>query len=343
MNEASIAQFGRDLVCIDWAFLYPLSVDQAVQAMDDCLSEAYHRNFPEVTRTIKSTDAPWMTLKIRKLVHKKRKCFRKEKKSQKWRAMEATTQREIKAAQKHYIGKVKQAVVESGNSGAFFRMVNKIKAKEAPVQWNVSKLFPGLSDKAVPDKCVEFFSEISRQYPPIAEPEENFAPAWPIELHEIANRLKHCKKTKSTVDGDIHPSLVTRFSDLIAVPLYCIFNKVLTCARWPTKWKTVKILPKTAIPQSLKEVRNISCTPLFSKVLEFFLLQKLKEFVKLTSSQFGGISGVGIDHFLFETWHEVLMNLEDESAASNLVSHVNTFVFRLELIYFTVESSYVTY
>ena len=47
----------------------------------------------------------------------------------------------------------------------------------------------------------------------------------------------------------------------------------LNNACWPKRWKmeSVTIIPKVSKPESFNNLRNISCTPLFSKVLEFFL------------------------------------------------------------------------
>ena len=103
--------------------------------------------------------------------------------------------------------------------------------------------------------------------------------------------------------------------------LYAIFGKVLSTCRWPKLWKreTVKIIPKTGIPVSLKDVCNISYTPLFSKVLEHFILLKLREELDISPSQFGGLAGV-TDHFICETLHEILMCLEDSESAVNLLS-----------------------
>ena len=145
---------------------------------------------------------------------------------------------------------------------------------------------------------------------------------WKIEMHEISSKLKHCKKPKGLVKGDIIPELVRKCHDLLAIPLHHIYNTVIRECEWPDLWKseTVKIIPKGKIPQTVKDVRNISCTPLFSKVLEHFVLVKLRTYLSLLNAQFGGIKGVGIDHFLAETWHEVLMSLEDQNSAASLLS-----------------------
>ena len=204
-----------------------------------------------------------------------------------------------------------------------FKALSYLKTKEAPKPWDICKLFPGKSPKEIAEECVQYFSSISKDYPPLPDPKtEISSEEWQLMLHEVAQKLKCCKKPKSIVEGDLPPKLVTMFADILAVPLLCIYNKVLSTKQWPRLWKqeTVKIIPKKKIPESISDLRNISCTPLFSKVLEQFVLTKLRQEISLSDNQFGGAKGVGIDHFLCETWHEILMNLEDTEAASSLIS-----------------------
>ena len=70
----------------------------------------------------------------------------------------------------------------------------------------------------------------------------------------------------------------------------------------------------------MSELRNLSCTPLFSKVLETFVLSKLKDEVKLSNNQYGGVKGCSTDHFLLHTWDKIIKNLEDENTAANIIA-----------------------
>ena len=85
-------------------------------------------------------------------------------------------------------------------------------------------------------------------------------------------RLKKMRKLKSMVPGDIYPPLVTQFSDFLAIPLASIYNKILNTYIWPTRWKQefVTVIPKKRCPESLSDLRNISCTMLASKVFDIF-------------------------------------------------------------------------
>ena len=55
--------------------------------------------------------------------------------------------------------------------------------------------------------------------------------------------------------------------------------------------ETVTAIPKIDNPAAYGQLRNISCTPLFSKILEHFVLTRLQEEVRPGTNQFGGIKG----------------------------------------------------
>lgn len=259
---------------------------------------------------------------MKRASEKKRKYYRDHGKNETWKRIERETDILVKQAKESFLEKAKQTAVKSNNSREFFKAIKSLNTKEPQPRWDVRKLFPGMPDREIADHCAEYFSAISQEYQPVPEPQRNGDTEWTIDMHEISSRLKFCKKPKGLVEGDIVPELVQLFPDLLAIPLHHIYNSVIRECKWPDLWKTetVKIIPKGKVPESVKDVRNISCTPLFSKVLEHFVLAKLRTMMSLSGAQFGGIKGVGIDHFLIETWHEVLMNLEDPEAAASLIS-----------------------
>ena len=114
----------------------------------------------------------------------------------------------------------------------------------------------------------------------------------------MAARIRKFRKPKSTVPGDIFPQLVTQFSNLLAIPLTDIYNKILETRVWPVCWKKeyVTIIPKVSSPESLSDLMNISCTLLASKMYESYMFDWLKLEVALRSNQYGGVKGLSTDH-----------------------------------------------
>ena len=55
----------------------------------------------------------------------------------------------------------------------------------------------------------------------------------------------------------------------------------------------VTVIPKNSAPAELGELRNLSCTPLFLKILESFILDRLKRRSSLAADNLGVSRDVG--------------------------------------------------
>ena len=143
-----------------------------------------------------------------------------------------------------------------------------------------------------------------------------------LTVAEVSTRLRRFKKPKSMVPHDIFPSLVAPAADYLARPLAHIYNTISRTATWPLLWKQefVTPIPKKSLPADLNDLRNISCTALFSKVYESFVLGWLGDQVGMRSNQMGGMKGSGTEHYLVELYQLILESLEDSRAASIITS-----------------------
>ena len=138
----------------------------------------------------------------------------------------------------------------------------------------------------------------------------------------MRKRLRECKKPKGLLNGDIWPELLMEVVDEVAPPLTNIINEALNTCRWPKIWKTevVTVIPKNKSPSTLGETRNISCTPLFSKILEHFVLLRVRSEVVIRNNQYGSTAGVGTNHYLAQAWTDILEKLDQENSSCCLVS-----------------------
>ena len=148
------------------------------------------------------------------------------------------------------------------------------------------------------------------------------SPIVVLSPKDVGTWLRKLKKTRSMVRGDMFPSIINDVASSIATPLASIFNAISSSLQWPNYWKTefVTAIPKKPHPQNTNDLRNISCTPFFSKTYESFVLDWLGDQTSLRTNQFGGVKGCGTEHFLVEMWQKVLENLDDYRAASFLTS-----------------------
>lgn len=323
INDAGIEMFGNRLVGVDWAPIYQMEVNQAVEFMDNVTDAIFSDSFPERTKTIKSTDSPWMTRRLRCRIRNRKRYFKKRGKRLLWKRKQKEVAKEIKDAKHTFLEKVKDNVKESGNTRGFFSAIKCLKTAEAPKKWKITDMMPGAPLPQIAEDCAEFFSKISNEYDPLPKPSTNEeGPAPTVEMYEVAAKLRHAKKPKSQVKGDLHPKLVEKYADLLAIPLTYIYNMILKKCEWPDLWKseTVRLIPKSTIPEEIKDLRNLSCTPVYSKILESVALKELQKDVPLSVRQYGGIKGSGVDHFLAETWHEIFRGLDGGGKAMSLLS-----------------------
>ena len=169
------------------------------------------------------------------------------------------------------------------------------------------------------------FNSISSEFEPL-EPHQiptTKPRALPrLEPFQVAGRIRAFRKPKSMVRGDIFPSLFSKFGDLLAIPLCSIFNEITTTRVWPSVWKQeyVTSIPKKSLPESIDDLRNISCTMLASKMYESYILEWLQKQVKLKNNQYGGVKGRSADHMLIAIWQKILYDLEDCRAGSVVTS-----------------------
>ena len=202
------------------------------------------------------------------------------------------------------------------------KAVSKLKDAEKSSQFDILELFPGKTEETVGPEVAAFFNKITKDYTPLT-PLLN-PPVDPIivEEYEVTAALKGFKKPRSLVRCNIFPDLSTLYADILAIPLTRIFNEGFRLGIWPEIWReeTAVIIPKCRQPENLSDLRNLSCTPLYSKVMESFVLARIKSETKIRPSQYGGIKGCGTTHYLWDLWNEVLEGLEDKNSAMALMS-----------------------
>ena len=154
----------------------------------------------------------------------------------------------------------------------------------------------GKPDEEIAEDLAEYFNRISKEFDPLGPGDipctrDEELPV--LHEYEVAARIRKFRKPKSTVPGDIFPQLVTQFADFLAIPLTSVYNCITETRSWPKCWKNefVTIIPKKSSPESLSDLRNISCTLLASKIYESYVLDWLKLEVSLRSNQYGGLRG----------------------------------------------------
>ena len=319
-------EFGTLLLSQDWSPMEVMDTSEAADWLTSILEEFMEACFPEKARIVKSSDYPWISQAIKRKVRQRNREYARKRRSNRWKILRDEAESMMKTSQEKYLKKIRDDLSLTKNTRHFFKAVQALTENDpcGPKTWSINDMFPGENDEAIAEKVAGFFNKISQEYEPLERQDLQPGISGHLcpQIHEIASRLHYFRKPKSRVRGDIFPELAKKYSDILAIPLHYIFSKAFTSGEWPAIWQTetVTVIPKVSNPTKLAQLRNLSCTPLFSKLMESFVLEKLKMEVKLSESQFGGIKGSGVDNFLIETWDEVLKSLEDRRASVTLAS-----------------------
>ena len=282
--------------------------------------------FPYKTTVRREKDPPWINPHVRALIRKRRKVYHREGRSTAWKQLMKKVRKLVKKRASRYWEHQKKNLLSSDAGRTFFKNVKSYNSKEKPPQFDVRTLFPaGLNDQEIAEKLADHFNGISLEFDgldPDSVPTTYSSPVQILSCSEVAKRLRSFKKPKSMVKHDIFPSLVNEASEFLAKPLTYIYNGISSTGSWPLLWKQefVTPIPKKSLPTSLNDLRNISCTALFSKVYESFVLGWIGEQVGMRANQMGGMKGAGTEHYLVELYQLVLEALEDSRAASVITS-----------------------
>ena len=171
-NDESSDEFGRWLVQHDWAGLIQMQgSNEKAEAYQDVVTGAMEKFFPLITVRRKTTDCQWINRRIRVLVKRRKKVYRKEGRSDKWHRLKKLTEEMIFNRRKKYLESQKKGLLVEDAARNFFRNVKAFQSKERPKPFDVRELFPGKSDPEVAEELAEYFNRISHEFSPL-EPSE---------------------------------------------------------------------------------------------------------------------------------------------------------------------------
>ena len=317
-------QFGELLAKKRWISIVKDNATETVEEFNKVVEDFKDQCFPWREYTRKSGDKPWFTKRIGRLLRRKKRAFKYEGKTTRYHDLVAEADGEILENKERFFEKVRHTITGKPDPKAYFRAIKLLQDPEAPAPWSVRSLFPGKTDEYIAEEAAEYFSRISAEFDPIprATPTPEGERMTVPSIAQIASKIRSMKKPKGQVKGDVDHRILSRFGHLLAVPLRFIFEQIYEDNVWPKQWntETVTLIPKKGVPESLADLRNISCTPFFSKLLENFILDDLKRNVKLSDQQFGGKPGVGVDHLLIEAWDFIHRSLETPGAAVGMMA-----------------------
>ena len=312
--------FAHELGNWDWSGLAELpTVDAMALELREVIDFLTDRHFPLARVRKRSNELPWITKRIRRLWKRKIRIYKKKGKSNTWWEVDRQLQQCIQEARGAFV----DTLLEQGTNGSsFYSATKKLAAASPAAPWKVTDLFTGAEPAKVCKEVLEFYRGIaSSSSEPMPELERVDGGLGNFTVERTANLLRNVKKTNSRVDGDPLAHLVRKFPKAFSEPVSVIYNEINRKGYWPKEWKKehLTIIPKIPNPADLSECRNISCTSIFSKVLEGVLLANLRKELLPDPAQYGGTPGCGAEHLLIDIWEKVVTAMEGGQNAAVLL------------------------
>ena len=320
------AGFMEEISTVDWTpLMQEKTTNGKVDRLHLILNDLLDRHFPTKTCTRRETDLPWLDKKARRMIKKKCAIYKAEGQSSRWEAMRAKVDKYLGERREVYLERQRDKFIGPQAHVSFFRNVKAFKSAEKPKEFDVRELCPGKTDREVADAVAAYFNSISSEFKPLEPCQIPFTyhkDLPPLSEEEVCKMIKDAKKPKSMVGGDIFPSLFNLAAEHLKKPVAGIYNCIIDTTVWPKAWKReyVTVIPKKGMPQSFADLRNISCTPLLSKIFEGYMLKRIKEENALKSNQYGGVKGCSTTHMVVGMLQEICENAEDYRSATILTA-----------------------
>lgn len=319
-SQSALNSFGRWASTNDWfSEVGPdQSVDNLVESFTSQVFNAIELHFPSKQVKFHPTDRPWITSYIKELVRKRQKAFHSGN-VQQWKLLRNRVKTEISRRKKNfYVDKTRN--LSKNDCKGWWDIVNKLSGrtkKSSNIRYHRDGKL--LSDIELVSSLNTFFTSVNADIPsldPTSLPAYLPSPDLPPTIfpHQVCKKLSNLNRSKACGPDHIPARLIKEFAIEFAEPLTSIFNKSLSSGIVPAIWKDSYVTPVQKIPQpeSESDIRPISLTAIFSKILEDFVVSWMIEDISnyVDPRQFGSLKGSSTTYCLLDMVHNWLKNLE---------------------------------
>ncbi|XP_065642266.1 uncharacterized protein LOC136073905 [Hydra vulgaris] len=317
INKFAIQQFKDSLSAELWDKVYQEcnrgNTNSAYNNFEKIFLKNYNMHFPIKEKLIKEKylKCPWITKGIKKSSKKKQKLYIKYLKNRSEANLNVYKQyknlfEKIKKNSKKnlYSNKIKNS---NGNIKETWDIIKEIigtkhcKSNSLPAQIiidnNEYNDCPNLASKIhCPNNSFETYLTSVNSKLIFKE----------LKIDELENAINSIKINKSPGVDDISSNIVANVSSQIRKPVFEIFKSSIKTGTVPDKLKVAKIIPifKTGETFQINNYRPISILPIFSKILERIIYNRLYEYLTqnklLDKKQFGFQSQHSTEHAILD-------------------------------------------
>ena len=315
LTDSSVREFGRWICAQDWQdVMNSEDIDTTAEILHAKLTDAYEKCFPEITYQCRLNEPSWLTQRIKNLITMRNRAHSR----QQWNKLKLLRQKvdqEIRKAKERWYKRRMENLDDSKRS--WYSHVRALTHRHPP-QWSIGSTNPGavvhmaeVIDDFFAQICTTFDQLSTKGLPPFLPADEI---PFEIQPWQVAKKLSQLRQGMAVPNEDLPMRLMKEFSIELAVPLSHIFNKSLREGKIPLIWKqaTVIPVPKKPAPESPEDLRPVSLTPTFCKLLEQFIVPLMVADIKsqIDIRQYGNVKRASANHYLIRLIHNMLTELD---------------------------------
>ena len=304
------------------------SIDQKAELLLSQVLEAVNNFLPEKVIKVASDDQPWFTEPLKRLDRRRRREYRRNRISDKYRRLNCIYQDRLSKAKKSYKRNMIDDI-KSAKPGEWYSKLKRItrydQQKSEVIQ--VEEICH-LDDQEQAERIADNQARISNTYKEVKISDISIPPFEDKDIpqfstHQVREYILRLKSSKSTPPGDIPVKIVKEFASQLCVPLTDIINCSLKQGHWATCFKKEVItpIPKEYPVLTIDKLRPISSLLAFNKVQEMALCEMIASDMaaKLDPTQYGNRKRTGIQHYLIRMLHRILAETDNSRGEINAV------------------------
>ena len=174
----------------------------AAQCLTEVVSVLMDRCFPFKKKKIKSTDDPWITDPIRRVIKRRSSTFKHEGKSENYFWWKNLAEEMISGSKKaFYDREVDKICDNAGNKNAInYRALKYINCPEKPKIFSLNDISVGATEEEVMEEAADFYTKITEEFEQLKDedvPRTYDRPLYHLKAVDIAMRIKKQNKKGS--------------------------------------------------------------------------------------------------------------------------------------------------
>ena len=262
-----------------------------------------------------------MTQKLKKLDRKRKRIYRKERKSEKWKNLEKQFKKAVKCEKAMFYRNM-IADLKTKNPSQWYSSLKRITGFDQKSEKVIIQEIHHLSDQQQAEKIADYFSSIPNEYDELKSEDikiPQFSTDEIVKFHvsQVWLQLTKIKTNKATVRGDLPARLIKEFAAYLAEPFADVINTSLRRGEYPDiyKYEISSPVPKVYPPETVKQMRNISGLLNFDKIMEKMISELMISDMRAKADpcQYGNEKGTSIQHYLISMIHRILTVLDNNS------------------------------